>query len=46
MITTKWNDRTMFEELDESMILSQQRTQWRATHYFFKETNINSGFEN
>ena len=24
MITTKWNNRTMFEELDESMILSQQ----------------------
>ena len=24
MITTKWNNETMFEELDESMILSQQ----------------------
>ena len=41
MITTKWNNGTMFEELDESMILNQQtETQWRATNYFFLKRRL------
>ena len=38
----------MFEELDESMILSQQteKLNEELQIIFFKETTINSGFEN
>ena len=39
----------MFEQLDESMILSQQTEKLNEELqiiFFFKETNINSGFEN
>ena len=38
----------MFEELDDSMILSQQteRPNEELQIIFLKETNINSGFEN
>ena len=48
MITTKWNNGTMFEELDDSMIRSQQteRLNEELKIIFLKETNINSGFEN
>lgn len=38
----------MFEELDDSMILSQQRDSMKSYKllFFLKKTNINSGFEN
>ena len=38
----------MFEELDDSMIRSQQkeRCNEELQIFFLKETNINSGFEN
>ena len=42
MITPKWNNGTMFEELDESMILIQQteKLNEELQIYFFKRKLI------